>query len=82
MNADRREHRHERAALVELMADFTGWSVVALQRTGSAWRIERMISPGPHRVAIRIDGGEWIVPANLPRVEDDLGGTVGLITIP
>ena len=71
-----------KGARVELMADFTGWSPVALERAGDVWRLERVIASGAHRVAIRIDGGEWIVPANLPRVEDDLGGAVGLITIP
>ena len=68
---------------VELMADFTDWSPVALERVGSLWWLERAIPPGAHRLAIRIDGGAWIVPANLPRVEDELGGAaVGIITIP
>jgi hypothetical protein len=31
---------------------------------------------------LRIDGGAWSVPANLPRIDDELGGTVGLIVIP
>lgn len=70
------------AARVELIADFTQWQPVALERVGDAWRLEQSIAPGPHRVAVRIDGGEWIVPVNLPRVEDDLGGAVGLITVP
>lgn len=70
------------ATRVELMADFTGWSAVTLDRSGETWTVERQIAPGPHRVAIRIDGGDWIVPTNLPRVEDDLGGAVGLITVP
>jgi len=70
------------AARVELMADFTGWSPVVLERDGNGWRLDRDIPPGPHRVAIRFDGGEWTVPVNLPRVDDDLGGIVGLITVP
>jgi hypothetical protein len=70
------------AARVELMADFTDWEPTALDHDGSRWRLVRAIAPGPHRVAIRIDGGEWTVPGNLPRVEDELGGSVGLITIP
>lgn len=70
------------AARVELMGDFTDWNPVVLERDGTAWRIDRVVTAGPHRVAIRLDGGEWIVPANLPRVEDDLGGMVGLVTVP
>src|SRR5215217_60121 len=67
------------ASRVEIMADFTDWSPVSLERAGDLWRIERgtsTISSGLHRVAIRLDGGEWIVPVNLPRVEDDLAGIV------
>jgi len=67
---------------IELMADFTNWSPVTLDRVGDAWRLERAIPAGAHRVAIRLDGGPWIVPINLPRVEDDLAGIVGIITIP
>jgi hypothetical protein len=73
----------EAKSTVELMADFTDWSPVALERVGAVWRLERPISAGAHRLAIRIDGGEWIVPKNLPHVEDELGGpAVGIITIP
>lgn len=71
-----------KATNVELMADFTDWSPVSLVRTGGVWRLERSIPPGLHRVAIRIDGGEWIAPPGLPHATDDLGGVVGLITIP
>lgn len=77
------EIRADAKSSVELMADFTDWSPVALDHVGGAWRLERPIAAGAHRLAIRIDGGEWIVPVNLPRVEDELGGAaVGIITIP
>ncbi|HVX41578.1 MAG TPA: glycogen-binding domain-containing protein [Gemmatimonadaceae bacterium] len=70
-------------ATVELIADFTDWQPIALTGDGRGqWRATREIAPGLHRVALRIDGGRWIVPGNLPRVTDDLGGDVGLITIP
>lgn len=71
-----------KATSVELMADFTDWSPVPLVRAGGVWRLERSISPGLHRVAIRVDGGEWIAPPGVPHAADDLGGVVGLITIP
>lgn len=70
------------ATRVELMADFTDWQPVGLERSGDAWRTSLSVAPGLHRVAIRVDGGEWVSPRNLQRVTDDLGGTVGLITIP
>jgi hypothetical protein len=64
------------------MADFTDWSPVVLERIDGVWRLDRAVTPGVHRIALRIDGGEWIAPANIPHATDDLGGVVGLITIP
>jgi hypothetical protein len=71
-----------KANVVEMMGDFTDWSPVTLERGGETWTYRGSIARGLHRVAIRIDGGEWIVPLNLPRADDDFGGTVGLITVP
>jgi hypothetical protein len=70
------------AARVELIGDFTDWAPVSLERRDARWTLERPIPPGLHRIAIRIDGGEWVAPPSLPRVDDDLAGPVGLITIP
>ena len=70
------------ASRVELMADFTDWEVVALERSGSEWRLLCEVPAGLHRVAIRVDGGEWIAPPGLPRAADGFGGIVGLITVP
>lgn len=73
------------AASVEIMADFTSWEPVSLARdsaTADRWTLARPIAPGSHRVALRVDGGAWSVPANLPRVADDFGGFVGLLTVP
>jgi hypothetical protein len=68
--------------LVELAASFTSWEAVPLVRRGDAWELDRSIPSGAHRVLVRVDGGPWIVPANLPAAEDDFGGRVGIITIP
>jgi hypothetical protein len=69
-------------ARVEMMADFTEWQPVPLVRDGDVWRVTRAITPGLHRIALRVDGGEWLVPRNLPRSEDELVGAVGLINVP
>jgi hypothetical protein len=74
--------RVDSASTVELMADFTEWAGVALERSGKEWRLDRVVPPGLHRLAIRVNGGEWIAPPGLPRAADDLGGVVGLITVP
>jgi Glycogen recognition site of AMP-activated protein kinase len=74
--------RADSASRVEIMGDFTNWAPIPLERAGDVWRLDRAIPPGPHRIAIRLDGGPWIVPVNLPRVDDEFGGTVGIITVP
>lgn len=76
------EIRVEGASSVEVMGDFTDWGPVALGRTGNVWRLERPLSPGLHRLAIRIDGGLWVAPPNLPSTSDELGGAVALIIVP
>jgi hypothetical protein len=68
--------------LVELAATFTDWEPLLLVRRGEAWELDRPIPSGAHRVLVRVDGGPWFVPANLPAAEDDFGGSVGIITIP
>jgi hypothetical protein len=71
------------ASTVELMADFTDWQPVALSRMpNGTWTLERAIARGTHRLALRIDGGGWTVPPNLPSVEDEFGGAVGLLIVP
>jgi hypothetical protein len=76
------EVQADSATQVEVMGDFTDWLPVAMERRGDVWRIERALSPGLHRLMIRVDGGEWTTPMNLPRAKDELGGFVGLVTVP
>jgi hypothetical protein len=70
------------AELVELAASFTSWDPVRLVKRGDLWELDRPIPSGSHRLAVRVDGGPWIVPANLPAAPDDFGGTVGIVTVP
>jgi hypothetical protein len=75
--------RDTAATGIEIMGDFTDWEpVVMTSMPNGEWRIERVIAPGPHRVAIRVDGGPWRVPPNLPHVADDFGGEVGIVIVP
>src|SRR5262249_14200003 len=57
-------------ARIELMGDFTGWEPIVLDRAGDGWFAERAVTPGLHRLAIRVDGGAWIAPSNVPKLRD------------
>ncbi|MDB4905277.1 MAG: hypothetical protein JWO05_61 [Gemmatimonadetes bacterium] len=71
------------AQRVELMADFTGWEPVELTQTGASFSMTlARVAAGSHHVAIRVDGGAWLVPANLSPADDDFGGRVGLLSVP
>jgi hypothetical protein len=69
------------ATSVELMADFTDWRMLTLTQHGDgSWEIQLPIEPGVHRLNIRIDGGEWLVPAGA-RPEQGEFGVVGVVVV-
>jgi hypothetical protein len=71
------------AQRVELMGDFTDWEPVALVRIGAdTWEIRLPVSPGVHRLNVRIDGGPWLVPAGTRLEHTEFGGAVGVVVIP
>jgi hypothetical protein len=70
------------AARVELAGDFTDWKPVALQRWGDdAWRALLPVSPGLHRLAIRIDGGSWQAPPGTRAIRSEFGGEVAEVVV-
>jgi hypothetical protein len=70
------------ARRVELMGDLTGWEPVAMERSGDRWELRLTAPSGAHHVLVRVDGGAWLPPSNLPRIDDELGGRVGLMIVP
>jgi hypothetical protein len=67
---------------VEITADFTDWQPVPLLRAeGNRWEIAWRIPPGVHRVNVRLNGLEWIVPRGLRVEEDEFGGAVGILVV-
>ena len=70
------------ARRVELRASATGWQSLELLRRGDHWEAIIALEPGTHRVMLRVDGGPWLPPGNLPAVDDDFGGRVGLLVVP
>lgn len=74
--------RAPEAGTVELMGDFTDWEPVPLRRTDDgAWEGIFPLVPGTYRFNVRRDGGPWEVPTGVPALEDDLGGTSGVLVI-
>ena len=71
------------ATVVEIMADFTDWQPIKLVRSRSGrWETQLPITRGVHRVNVRIDGGEWIVPGGARAEHDEFGSVVGVLIVP
>ena len=71
------------ATSVELMGDFTDWQPATLRQAGAGtWEILLPLTPGVHRVNVRVDGGPWIVPAGARPEQSDFGGVVGVVVVP
>ncbi|HJU74687.1 MAG TPA: glycogen-binding domain-containing protein [Gemmatimonadaceae bacterium] len=69
------------ANTVEIAGDFTDWQPVALERHNGVWRLPSVLPFGVYRIIIRIDGAEWRPPVGLPRLHDEFGGEVGVVTV-
>jgi hypothetical protein len=70
------------ARSVELSGDFTGWNPITLTRADDDyWEATLAITPGMHRLAIRVDGDAWTPPPGVSSVPDEFQGTVGVIII-
>jgi hypothetical protein len=71
------------ATAVQLMGDFTDWLPSGLQPTkAGTWSITLPITPGRHRLNVRVNGGSWGIPGGVTPVNDDFQGLVGTIVVP
>lgn len=71
-----------RAHRVEISGDFTGWSAARLDREGDGrWTLTLALTPGTHRMSVRVDDGSWIAPPGLTTMSDDFAGEVGVLVI-
>jgi hypothetical protein len=67
---------------VELMGDFTDWQTVLLTQVhAGTWETTLPLTPGVHRLNVRVDGGPWLVPAGARSEPNDFGGEVGVIFV-
>ena len=70
------------ATSVDVMADFTDWQAVALKQIGKdIWELQLALTPGVHRLNVRVNGGEWLVPNGARPEEGEFGGSVGVIVV-
>jgi hypothetical protein len=70
------------ARVVELMADFVDWLPVPLIRQPNGeWRGYYHISPGLHRVNLRLDGVDIAAPLNWSVQKDEFLGSVALVLV-
>ena len=70
------------ARTVEITGDFTGWSPVALSAVADGWWIFVVdLAPGSYEMNLRIDGGAWLVPPELPTRRDEFGGVSAILTV-
>ena len=68
---------------VEMMGDFTDWKPRRLTRVSAdLWQLDATIPAGLHKVNLRVDSGDWIVPPGLTGIKDEFGGEVGILVIP
>ena len=71
------------ATLVEIAGDFTDWQPVGLRHVeDDVWEAVLRISSGLHRVDVRVDGGNWLVPSGTTRTADDFEGEAGIFVVP
>jgi hypothetical protein len=68
---------------VDVMGDFSDWSPLTVIRRGrDTWELSIPMSPGTHQINVRVDGGPWMAPPNMPTMHDAFGGEVGLMVVP
>ena len=67
---------------VDIMGDFSDWSPLTLVRHGrDLWELSIPMSAGMHQINVRVDGGAWMAPPNMPTMKDTFNGEVGLMVV-
>jgi hypothetical protein len=70
------------ASRVEIAGDWNGWIPEPLSRDGSGrWVLPTALGPGVYRFNLRVDGDRWMVPEEVPSLDDGYGGRVGLLIV-
>jgi hypothetical protein len=74
--------RVARVESVDVMGDFSDWNPLTMVRRGrDLWELTVPLSPGRHQINIRTDGGKWVAPPGLPKMNDMFSGEVGVLIV-
>ncbi len=70
------------AQRVEVVGDWTDWQPVPMRRLQDGrWTLDVTLPAGVHRFNLIVDGERWIVPAEVPSIDDGFGGETGLLIV-
>jgi hypothetical protein len=71
------------ARSVEIAGDFCSWRPVVLRETSpNTWEVTLPMTPGTHRINVRVNGDAWAAPAGVATVDDEFNGRVGVVVVP
>jgi hypothetical protein len=74
--------RVARVESVDVMGDFSHWAPLTMVRRGrDIWELSVPLKPGRHQINIRTDGGKWVAPPGLPKMNDMFSGEVGVLIV-
>ena len=74
--------RVARVESVDVMGDFSDWQPLTMVRRGrDLWELSVPLAPGRHQINIRTDGGKWVAPPGLPKMNDMFSGEVGILIV-
>ena len=70
------------ATHVAIVGEWNAWTPAPMTRLGGdRWQAWLPLGRGAYRFAVVVDGGHWVVPPGVPRLNDDFGGQVGVLVI-
>jgi len=70
------------ARTAEVSGDFNDWKPVTLREISpNVWEATVVMTPGTHRVNVRVNGDAWTAPPGMPAVNDEFNGRVGIIVV-